>query len=56
MDDQTWECIDCGWQVIDNDGEAGVDGLIEEDGKTYADTPCVRCGGRLLLVEEVPNA
>lgn len=50
MDGQMWKCQKCGHEVCDNEGETGeINGVIERDGETYADDPCVECGGEMKL-------
>lgn len=44
-----WQCKGCSWLVMDNEGENGMDGWIEQDDGTIAsETPCPRCGGVML--------
>lgn len=46
-ENETWSCIECGWEIIDNEGECGIDGICEEADGVFSDTPCPHCGGRL---------
>lgn len=45
--DELWYCVKCGWEIIDNEGEAGINGICEEADGVYADNPCPRCRGRM---------
>jgi len=52
MSNETFTCVICGWEVMDNDGECGINGVIEEAGKIFAEERCPECGGKLLLDED----
>jgi len=44
-------CIKCGYEVLDEEGECGINGIYEEAGQTFADEQCPECGGKLMLEE-----
>ena len=49
---ELWKCVKCGWEIIDNEGECGINGICEDADGIYADTPCPRCGERLKQEKE----
>lgn len=48
----TFVCIKCGYEVLDNEGECGINGIHEEAGQTFAEERCPECNGKLLLDKE----
>ncbi len=49
---ESWKCTECGYFIEDNEGENGINGIVVEGDKTYADDPCPMCNGKMLKVEE----
>lgn len=50
MQHEVWQCISCTWMILDSEGEAGIENEYELNGETTTDTPCPRCGGRMVKV------
>lgn len=47
----TFICINCGYEIWDEEGECNINGTYEEAGQTFADNKCPECGDKLLLEE-----